>query len=233
MKSATAIVLAAGSGARLGGDVPKAYQSLNGRPIVLRTLDKMFAARCVDSVILVVAGNALGHCRNLLQSDDTLRDRRWTLQVGGATRQQSARRGLDCVAVDCQMVVLHDAARPFISPALVDRCIETAAEKGAVVVGLPVRDTIKEVSSDRWIRATPDRNSLWEIQTPQVFQRDLILRAHERAECDGAVATDDAMLVERIGVPVYVLEGERTNIKITVPEDLWLAELMIREGRVT
>jgi 2-C-methyl-D-erythritol 4-phosphate cytidylyltransferase len=100
-------------------------------------------------------------------------------------------------------------------------------------VGLPVRDTIKAVSTERWILSTPERSMLWEIQTPQVFKRELIVAAHARAVRDGAQVTDDAMVVERIGTPVYVLEGERTNFKITVPEDVWLAETLIREGRLT
>jgi 2-C-methyl-D-erythritol 4-phosphate cytidylyltransferase len=98
---------------------------------------------------------------------------------------------------------------------------------------LPVRDTIKAVSTERWILSTPERSMLWEIQTPQVFKRELIVAAHARAVRDGAQVTDDAMVVERIGTPVYVLEGERTNFKITVPEDVWLAETLIREGRLT
>jgi 2-C-methyl-D-erythritol 4-phosphate cytidylyltransferase len=101
-----------------------------------------------------------------------------------------------------------------------------------VVAGLPARDTIKVVGADRRIETTPDRSLLWEIQTPQVFQRELIVDAHRRAEADGVEVTDDAMVVERLGKPVYLLEGERTNIKITLPEDIWLAEMMIREGRV-
>ena len=216
----------------MGGDTPKAFQLLAGRPIVLRALDRMFAASTVTSVILVIAPAEMERCKDLLQSDGALRNRRWLLQSGGATRQQSARRGLECLAPDCELVILHDAARPFVAPALIDRCVETAAEKGAVVLGLPVRDTIKEVSSERWIRATPERSSLWEIQTPQVFHRELILRAHAQAERDGILATDDAMVFERTGGRVYVLDGERTNMKITLPEDLWLAELMIRDGLV-
>ncbi len=106
-------------------------------------------------------------------------------------------------------------------------------EKQAVVVGLPVRDTIKAVSPEHWVQATRERSTLWEIQTPQAFERNLIVAAHEQAERDGAEVTDDAMVVERTGAPVYVLEGERTNFKITVPEDLWLAEMLIREGRVS
>ncbi|HLN87713.1 MAG TPA: 2-C-methyl-D-erythritol 4-phosphate cytidylyltransferase, partial [Candidatus Limnocylindrales bacterium] len=105
-------------------------------------------------------------------------------------------------------------------------------EKGAVVVGLQARDTIKIVGDDRLIRSTPARRSLWEIQTPQAFQKDLIVKAHQQAEADGVEVTDDAMVVERLGKPVYVLEGERTNLKITLPEDIWLAEMMIRDGRV-
>jgi 2-C-methyl-D-erythritol 4-phosphate cytidylyltransferase len=129
--------------------------------------------------------------------------------------------------------MIHDAARPFVSGSLIDRCVESAAAKGAVVVGLPSRDTIKTVSAERWIQATLERNELWEIQTPQVFKRELIIAAHEKAEREGLQATDDAVVVERMGVPVYVLEGERMNIKITVPEDVWWAEMLIRERRVS
>jgi 2-C-methyl-D-erythritol 4-phosphate cytidylyltransferase len=231
MKRATAIVLAAGAGLRLGGDIPKAYQLVAGRPLALRTLDRMFATRSVDTAIIVAAVDEIARCEALLRADPTLRSRRWSVQIGGATRQQSARRGLERVGPDSEIVILHDAARPFVSAALIDRCVEAAAEKGAVVVGLPVRDTIKAVAPERWIESTPDRSALWEIQTPQVFRRELIVAAHEQAERDGAQVTDDAMVVERTGARVYVIEGERTNFKITVPEDLWLAELMIREGR--
>jgi len=119
-----------------------------------------------------------------------------------------------------------------VSPALIDRCVASAAQKGAVVVGVPVRDTIKVVADNGLIRSTPERRSLWEIQTPQVFQKELIVAAHQQAERDQIEVTDDAMVVERLGAPVYVIEGERTNLKITLPEDIWLAEMMIREGRV-
>jgi 2-C-methyl-D-erythritol 4-phosphate cytidylyltransferase len=103
---------------------------------------------------------------------------------------------------------------------------------GAVVIGLPVRDTIKVVSEARWVQATPDRNTLWEIQTPQVFHRKLIVEAHEGGKRQSIEATDDAMLVERMGKPVFLLEGERTNIKITMPEDILLAEALLQNGRV-
>jgi len=227
-----AIVLAAGAGRRIGGDVAKTYLPIAGRPLVLRTLDRVFAAKTVEQVVLVVAASEMDRCGSLLGADSLLCNRPYRLQTGGATRQQSAKRGLERVAANIDVVMIHDGARPFVSAALIDRCAESAAEKGAVVVGLPARDTIKVVGDDRLIRSTPERGSLWEIQTPQVFQKELIVAAHQQAESDGVEVTDDAMVVERLGKPVYVLEGERTNLKITLPEDLWLAELMIREGRV-
>lgn len=228
----TAIVLAAGEGRRIGGDVFKAYLPIAGRPLVLRTLDRMFAAKTVEKVILVVAGNEITRCNALLRADPALCARPCELQTGGATRQQSAIRGLEKIGAETDIVIIHDGARPFVSAALIDRLVEAAAEKGAVVAGLPVRDTIKVVGGDRLIQSTPERSALWEIQTPQVFKRELIIAAHEAAEKNGVQATDDAMVVERFGKPVYVLEGERTNFKITLPEDVWLAEMMICEGRV-
>jgi 2-C-methyl-D-erythritol 4-phosphate cytidylyltransferase len=229
----TAIILAAGKGRRMGGEISKAYLPIAGRPLVLRTLDRIFSARTIDNVVLVIAAGEFARCEAMLRGDVELRDRRWSLQSGGATRQQSAKRGLERVESDSDIVVIHDAARPFASAALIDRCVEAAAKKGAVVAGLPVRDTIKIVSANGLIQATPERSGLWEIQTPQAFRRELIVAAHERAEREGAQATDDATVVERVGEPVYVLEGERNNFKITLPEDIWLAETLIREGRIS
>jgi 2-C-methyl-D-erythritol 4-phosphate cytidylyltransferase len=228
----TAIVLAAGAGRRIGADVSKTYLSIAGRPLILRALDRMFAAKAVKEVILVVAENNLHRCDSMLRGDAALSNRPWVLQSGGSTRQQSARRGLEKLNAVTDIVVIHDGARPFASAALIDRLVEAAAEKGAVVAGLPVRDTIKVVGSGGLIQSTPERQSLWEIQTPQVFRRELIVAAHEAAEKSGVEATDDAMVVERFGKSVYVLEGERTNFKITLPEDVWLAETLIRDGRV-
>ena len=229
---ATAIVLAAGEGRRTGGDIPKAYLPIAGRPLLLRTLDRIFSAASVEAVVLVIAAAEMERCESLLRSDAALKDRYWLLQAGGVTRQESARRGLERIGTNTDIVIIHDGARPFVSPGLIDQCVAAAAQKQAVVVGLPVRDTIKVVSPEHWIQASPERSALWEIQTPQVFKRELIVAAHERAAREGAQVTDDAMVVERLGTPVYVLEGERTNFKITVPEDLWLAETLIREGRL-
>jgi 2-C-methyl-D-erythritol 4-phosphate cytidylyltransferase len=229
---ATAIIVAAGAGLRIGGKISKPYLPLCGRAMVLRTLDRFFAARSIGQVVLVVAAGELPHCAGILRGDSALGQRPWVLHRGGATRQESVKAGLERIGEDTDIVLIHDGARPFVSPTLIERCIESADRNGAVVVGLPARDTIKFVSDDHRVLSTPDRKALWEIQTPQAFRREVIVEAHERATRVGFTATDDAMLVEQMGKPVWVIDGEKTNLKITVPEDLWLAEAMIREGRI-
>jgi 2-C-methyl-D-erythritol 4-phosphate cytidylyltransferase len=228
----TAIIVAAGEGRRVGGSIPKAYLPIAGRSMILRTLDRCFAARCVDDLVLVVASQELARCEALLKADAALSHRPWRLQSGGATRQESVRRGLERTTAETEIVVIHDGARPLVSPTLIDRCIELACEKGAVIAGVPVRDTIKVVSQDRRVQSTPDRSGLWEVQTPQFFQRDLIVEAHNRAVREGIHATDDAMLIERMGKPVFVVEGDRSNLKITVPEDILFAEALIQESGI-
>jgi 2-C-methyl-D-erythritol 4-phosphate cytidylyltransferase len=227
----TAIVVAAGEGRRVGGALPKPYRLIAGRAMVLHTLDRCFSARSVDDVILVVAANEFARCEALLKADSALGHLPWRLQKGGHTRQESARCGLKAMNPETEIVVIHDGARPLVSPALIDRCVEVACEQGAAIAGVPLRDTIKIVSGDRRVQATPDRNGLWEIQTPQVFRTDLIVEGHERAARDGFRATDDAMLIERMGQSVFVVEGDRRNLKITVPEDILFAEALIESGR--
>jgi 2-C-methyl-D-erythritol 4-phosphate cytidylyltransferase len=228
----SAIVLAAGEGSRLGGSVPKAFASIAGRPLVLRTLERIFSVRMIERVTLVVGAAQLERCEALLKADPALRDRPWHLQVGGATRQQSAQRGLE-KAGESDLILIHDAARPFVSVELIVRCIEAAMRHDAAVPGLPAHDTIKVVTQDHWVERTLERDSLWEIQTPQVFRRELIVAAHANAVSAGLEVSDDALAVERYGKPVFVVQGERLNFKITVPEDVWLAELLLREGRVS
>jgi 2-C-methyl-D-erythritol 4-phosphate cytidylyltransferase len=227
----TAIVVAAGEGRRMGGAVSKPYRLIAGSAMVLHTLGRCFDARSVDDVILVVAANALSRCEALLNADPKLRQRPWRLEPGGDTRQESVLCGLKATKAETEIVVIHDGARPLVSPVLIDRCVEVARQEGAAIAGVPARDTIKIVSGDRRVQSTPDRNSLWEIQTPQVFRKDLLMEGHERALRDGFSATDDAMLIERMGKPVFVVEGERSNLKVTLPEDILLAEALFQYGR--
>ena len=200
--------------------------------MILRTLDRFLSARTIGKVILVVAEDQLSRANDMLEADVAAQKGAWALQSGGATRQESVRRGLELTGDDSDVVAIHDGARPFVSPALIDRSVEGARAKGAVVVGLPARDTIKSVSPDHWIESTLARGALWEIQTPQVFKRDIVLAAHAWAAREGVEATDDAALVEKRGQRVFVLEGERTNFKITFADDLWLAETMIQARRI-
>jgi 2-C-methyl-D-erythritol 4-phosphate cytidylyltransferase len=181
---------------------------------------------------LVTAAQQQSKFERIVRADRRLSALDCVFQSGGPRRQDSVREGLKRVDEDCEIVIVHDAARPFVSPLLIDRCVAAARTEGAVVVGIPVRDTIKIVSSSRRVESTPPRDFLWEIQTPQAFRAEILREAHRSAERDGIEATDDAMLVERLGQSVTVLEGDRSNIKITTPEDLLLAEVLIREGRV-
>jgi 2-C-methyl-D-erythritol 4-phosphate cytidylyltransferase len=214
----------------MGGAASKTYLPIAGRALVLRTLDQFFASQSVDKVVLVVAENDVRRCQALLEADSGLGGRPCILQAGGVSRQESVYRGLQKLDPDCEIVLIHDGARPFVSPALIDRCVATARTRQAVVVGVPVRETIKTVSENRQIISTPPRDSLWEIQTPQVFQRRLIVEAHEWAARRGVQGTDDSTLVEEMGKPVFVLDGERANIKITIPEDLIFAEVLAKRG---
>jgi 2-C-methyl-D-erythritol 4-phosphate cytidylyltransferase len=223
----TAIVVAAGEGRRMGGEVGKTFLPLAGRAMLLRTLDKFYDSEMINNVVVVVAERDLAFCDSLLRADRRLGSRPWVLQSGGFTRQESVRKGLLKLQSDCDIVVIHDAARPLVSAALITRVIEQTLAKEAIIVGLPVTDTIKVVSEDRRILSTPARDPLWEIQTPQAFIRPLIVEAHETALRDSFSGNDDAVLVERLGKTVYVIEGERTNVKITVPEDVLLAEKLL------
>jgi 2-C-methyl-D-erythritol 4-phosphate cytidylyltransferase len=231
--NATAIIVAAGEGRRVGGGISKVYLPIGGRAVLLRTLDQFFRAKRVSNVIVVIAKQDLARCRSLLGNDPQARERSWILQTGGSSRQESVSRGLEKLSSDCDVVVIHDGARPFVSAELIDRVIEEAWARKAVVVGVPVRDTIKVISEDRQVLSTPARDCLWEIQTPQAFERRLIVEAHQAAQRNNQGATDDGTLVERLGKSVYLIDGERTNIKITLPEDLLFAEALVASVRST
>jgi 2-C-methyl-D-erythritol 4-phosphate cytidylyltransferase len=223
-----AVIVAAGEGKRMGAGAPKPLLALGGRPVILHTL-AAFAASRAGKAVIVVSEKERARFEALLRGSDLGR-LEWQLQSGAARRQDSVARGLELLDGDCELVVVHDAVRPLVSAALIDRCIAAAAKDGAAVAGVPVADTIKIVSSDRRIEATPPRESLWAIQTPQAFGVELLREAHRKAKVESVEATDDAMLVERLGRKVVVVEGERRNIKITTPEDLALAEALLLQS---
>jgi 2-C-methyl-D-erythritol 4-phosphate cytidylyltransferase len=171
-------------------------------------------------------------CRRLVRLDAQVCRLNCCFQAGGRRRQDSVAQGLILLEEGCEVVVVHDGARPFVSPGLIDRCVAAARADGAAVAGLRPKDTIKIVTDEGLVRSTPARKSLRQIQTPQAFQTEIIREAYRGAAEEQTDATDDSMLVEKLGHPVRVLEGEETNIKITVPEDLLIAEALLRGGRI-
>jgi len=149
------------------------------------------------------------------------------LTPGGAERQDSVRIALGLTSAEAELVVVHDAARPFATPAMFEAALATAARVGGAIAAIPLADTLKRVGDQRVIVATVARTALWQAQTPQAFRRALLIRAHERAVIDRVIATDDADLVEQLGATVAVVDGSAFNFKITTPEDLRLAELAV------
>jgi 2-C-methyl-D-erythritol 4-phosphate cytidylyltransferase len=221
----TAIVVAAGAGLRMGG-IDKLFADVGGMPLLARTLAAFEACPSVDQIILVASEANLDRCWKLVKSYGFKKVTE--LVPGGARRQDSVQQGLDQVK-DSRWVLIHDGVRPFIDDAVIAAGIEAAREHGAAVAAVPVKDTIKVVNAEHLVRNTPRRETLWAAQTPQVFRIDVIRAAYRDAFGD---VTDDAMLLERLGQPVKVYQGSYENIKITTPEDLDLAECILkRRGR--
>jgi 2-C-methyl-D-erythritol 4-phosphate cytidylyltransferase len=224
------VVVAAGRGTRMGTAESKQYLLLRDKPIVVHTLELFNAMDEVTEIALVVGNGDVERCEALVRQYG-LGGKVRAVLAGGTERQHSVRIGLH--SLQSEWVMVHDGVRPLVMQQEVRACMYAALNTGAAVLAVPVKDTIKQVNEAGVIVATPDRRSLWAIQTPQAFRRSLLLEAHERAAAEGFVGTDDAMAVERLGVPVTVAEGDYTNIKITTPEDLPWAEFLLasRERR--
>ena len=221
-----AIVPAAGSGNRMGRGLSKQYLSLGGMPLLVHTLNVFEKCPLVDALLVVVPPPDVEAVRTEMLP-------RWNLKKlagvipGGKERQDSVRAGIETLDRDTDIVIIHDAVRPFITAKLIEDCIRAAAEEGAATVGVPVKDTVKEVGADGRVMRTCDRNLLWLTQTPQAFRRDIIENAHRAAVRDGYRGTDDTSLVERLGIAVRMIRGDYGNIKITTPEDLVIAEALL------
>jgi len=221
-----AIVPAAGSGNRMGRGLSKQYLSLGGVPLLVHTLNVFEKCPLVDALLVVVPPPDVEAVRTEMLP-------RWNLKKlagvipGGKERQDSVRAGIETLDRDTDIVIVHDAVRPFITAKLIEDCIRAAAEEGAATVGVPVKDTVKEVGADGRVMRTCDRNLLWLTQTPQAFRRDIIENAHRAAVRDGYRGTDDTSLVERLGIAVRMIRGDYGNIKITTPEDLVIAEALL------
>lgn len=224
------IIVAAGSGKRMKLDINKQYIKIKGKEVIAHTINAFYKNSSIDEIIVCIKKEEEAFFRtNII---DKYEYKNIKIAYGGAERQDSINNGLKEVSKDCNMVLIHDGARPFIDNSVIDNSINIAKEKGAVVVGVPVRDTIKIVSRET-IESTPERSTLWQAQTPQTFTYDLITRAYEEAYKANYYGTDDSMLVENIGHNVTMIMGSYENIKITTPEDIDYAEhiLNIRENR--
>lgn len=203
----------------------KQYLSLKNRPILAYTLEVFENHPAIEEIVVVVGLDEFDLCREMVIEPGKLKKVKMT--AGGTTRQQSVYAGLCALDASTDMVLIHDGARPFADNALLNRCIQETAEYHATIAAVPAKNTIKQVSKEGIVEATPDRQFLWEVQTPQSFDYKLIVEAHKKARADGVEGTDDAFLVERLGIPVKVVEGRYDNIKITTPEDLAIAESLI------
>ena len=222
-----ALIPAAGRGRRMGSEKPKAILPLGGIPLLTHTLQRFEACSKVDEILaLVPAGEFPLFTDEIFRRAGLKKVSR--ILAGGPERQDSVYLGLKAIEGKTDFVIIHDGARPFASPELIERALSETRRHKAVVVGVPVGDTIKEVSAQREVLRTVDRSRLWVIQTPQSFEYRLILEAHEKAREEGFYGTDDASLVERLGIPVKVIEGSRFNLKISTPEDLILGEALLK-----
>jgi len=220
-----ALIAAGGRGERIGGILPKQFVEIKKKPVLAYTVEKFEKCELIDEIILVVPEDYMSFCSyNMVDVGDFKKVKR--ILSGGKERQDSVYKGLLALPKDTDIVIIHDGVRPFISTEKIGKSIEMCKKEKAVILALPVNDTVKRVDED-YIVTTLDREKLWIVQTPQTFEYKLILEAYKKAIEDGFTGTDDSSLVERLGFKVRVLQGESQNIKITSPEDLVLAEKMI------
>jgi len=207
----------------MGTTIPKAFLTLGGIPMVVHSLRTLSLVPGLTSITLVIGADQEAVSRDVLHRYGS-----WPVAVrlahGGPERQDSVAAGLQMIEANADLVLIHDAARPFVSLSCVQTCVDTAAAHGAAIVAVAAHDTIKRVEPDMVIVETLDRGRIWLAQTPQVFLAALLRDAFERARRDGITATDDATLVEHLGHPVRIVAGDPTNRKITTPDDLRWAE---------
>jgi len=213
-----AIIMAAGTGRRMGQSINKQYLNINKHPILYYTLRAFSQSDCIDDIILVVAEGEIDYCREeILKKYNFLKVK--DVVIGGKERQNSVLNGLNAVS-NCEIVLIHDGARPFVDQATIKRAVIFANLYGACACGVQPKDTIKIKDSSGFSLQTPKRETLFCVQTPQAFKYNLILDCHKKINDEGIKVTDDTMVVERYGNKVYLYEGSYNNIKVTTPEDL-------------
>lgn len=221
-----AIIVAAGQGKRMNKGYNKQYILLEEKPILVHTLETISGNNNIDYIILVVPKDEIDYCKKEIIEKYNIQ-KVLLVVAGGEERQNSVYAGIKNIDPNTGIVLIHDGARPFISNEIINKSIREAINQGAVVVAVPVKDTIKVVNEELEVIDTPNRETLWSIQTPQVFSSKIIKKAYEEGIAQNFRATDDAMMVEAIGHKVKIVLGSYENIKITTPEDIILAEQIL------
>lgn len=222
----SAIIVSAGRGARMNDAIRKQYMYLSGIPVLAHSVIAFDSCNAIEEIFLVVPEEDLDYCQKEILSSIKLK-KKIHLVSGGVRRQDSVYNGLQAIDKNTDTVVIHDGVRPFVQPGDLMACIQGSKDFGACILAIPASDTLKRVSESEMVTGTLDRERIWLAQTPQVFQYNLILKAHQDARRDGYIGTDDASLVERLGMDVKIINGSRFNIKITIKEDLALAKALI------
>jgi 2-C-methyl-D-erythritol 4-phosphate cytidylyltransferase len=228
----SAVIVAAGKGTRMKTDISKQFIEISGIPVLVRTLYAFEKCTMINEIILVTNETDMVYCRDSIINYHGLKKVKKIVR-GGQTRQESVYKGIieagDEAGNRCGIIAVHDGARPFIRQEHIMDSIRAACEYGACCVAVPVKDTIKIADADGMVRSTPERSMLWSVQTPQVFKREILINAHEKALRDGFKGTDDAVLVERCGYPLKLVPGSYDNVKITTAEDIALAGVIAEQ----
>lgn len=225
----SAIIPSAGAGTRMNAGISKQFLPLGGKPVLCHTLSVFDRHPAITEIVLVVSKEDKAQAEEMVFRKHTFRKVSPLVQ-GGVDRRGSVYRGLMAVSSGTDYVLVHDGCRPFVTPEMISQSLESAVKFGGAVVAVPLRDTLKR-GDENLIKETISRAGLWRAQTPQAFRFSLLLKAYEKAIKSGVEATDDSLLVERLGEDVAIVPGSELNIKITVPEDMVLAELILQRGK--
>lgn len=223
LKACGAVIVAAGTASRMGG-IDKVMAQLNGEPMIVHTVRAFQNCDAIREIVVVTRQDLIEQIMHLCHGFDKLR----TVIVGGSSRQESVERGLSALTDKMKLVAVQDGARPLITWQVIDRTVRAAHTYGAAAPAIAVKDTIKVVQGGL-VKETPDRSTLQAVQTPQVFDVDLLKSALRKAKEDNAAVTDDCSAVERLGMSIKIVEGDERNIKVTTPMDLKIAQLLLEE----
>ena len=230
MLKTVAIIPAAGAGVRMGTGHAKQFLDFEGRPLLAITLEKFHLSPMIDGIIAVVPAADVDYCRREIIDRYAL-SKVTKIVKGGERRQDSVRLGIEASGGAYGLVLIHDGVRPLIRLELIERVVIAARKDRAVIAALPAKETVKGVDGNHLVTRTYDRQQVWLVQTPQVFRYEDIFMAHKRAVEEGwEEVTDDALLIERVGIPVRVIEGSEDNIKITTPHDLEMARFLLKKN---